>query len=78
MGGVGSVFLITSKRKNTTEELNKKRVVQTVADGRLSAACASFLCDALTEPTAENLAKYSRLAAIEQDLSSNFIDPFLS
>jgi enolase len=27
---------------------------------------------------AENLAKYSRLAAIEQDLSSSFIDPFLS
>ena len=28
-----------------------------VADGRLSAACASLLCDALTEPTAENLSK---------------------
>ena len=28
-----------------------------VVDGRLSAACASLLCDALTEPSAENLSK---------------------
>jgi len=45
------------KEKFTTEELNKKRVVQMVVDGRLSAASASLLSDALSDPSEENLAK---------------------
>ena len=45
------------KTKFSQEEINKKRVLQMVADGRLSAACASLLSDALSEANEENLAK---------------------
>jgi len=45
------------KQKFSNEEINKKRVLQMVADGRLSAACASLLSDALSEPNEENLRK---------------------
>ena len=45
------------KTKFSQEEIHKKRVLQMVADGRLSAACASLLSDALSEANEENLAK---------------------
>ena len=45
------------KTKFSQEEINKKRVIQMVADGRLSAACASLISDALSETNEENLAK---------------------
>jgi hypothetical protein len=44
------------KQKFSKEEINKKkRVLQMVADGRLSAACASLLSDALSEPNEEKI-----------------------
>ena len=45
------------KTKFSQEEINKKRVIQMVVDGRLSAACASLISDALSETNEENLAK---------------------
>ena len=45
------------KQKFSRAQIDKKKILQMVADGRLSAACASLLSDALADPSEENLAK---------------------
>ena len=45
------------KQKVSRAQIDKKKILQMVADGRLSAACASLLSDALADPSEENLAK---------------------
>ena len=61
-------------QKFTQAELNKKKVLQMVADGRLSAACASLLCDALADPNDENLAKLQQKHP-SQDFTSEIPSP---
>ena len=62
------------KQKFTREEINKKRILQMVADGRLSAASASLLSDALSDPTEENLAKLQEKHPA-QDVPENIPPP---
>jgi len=62
------------KQKFSNEEINKKRVLQMVADGRLSAACASLLSDALSEPNEENLRKLLDKHPL-QDIPENIPSP---
>jgi len=52
------LFVESRPKTKFSQERNtqKKRVLQMVADGRLSAACASLLSDALSEANEENLA----------------------
>ena len=52
-----ALFESQPKQKFSAEEINKRRVLQMVVDGRLSAACASLISEALSEPNEENLRK---------------------
>ena len=55
--GMDCFFLLIHDQKQfSQEEMNKKRLLQMVADVRLSAASASLLTDALSETNKENLA----------------------
>ena len=52
-----ALFESQPKHKFSAEEINKRRILQMVVDGRLSTACASLISEALSEPNEENLCK---------------------
>jgi hypothetical protein len=60
------------KEKFSRAEISKKKIVQMVADGRLSAASASLLSEALVEPTEENIRKLQEKHPA-QDIPSDFV-----
>ena len=58
MGGEYKLYVSSlPKQKFSRAQIDKKKFLQMVADGRLSAACAPLLSDALDDPSEENLAK---------------------